>query len=81
MRKISELSSRWYVALAVTAVLGAAILLPSLGRPGLWEPGERSLADRVAPPEDIQLQQDAQKRRVEAAQPKKPGGHWVASGW
>ena len=74
MRKISELSSRWYVALAVTAALGAAILLPSLGRPGLWEPGERSLADRVAPPEDIQLQQDAQRRRAFAAQPKKPLG-------
>lgn len=75
VRKISQLLGRWPVALAVTIVLGAAILLPALGRPGLWEPGERALADRVAPPLEIQRQQDAQRAQVAAAtanQPKPP---------
>ncbi|MDQ3338062.1 MAG: hypothetical protein M4D80_23095 [Myxococcota bacterium] len=72
LRKISFYLGRWPVALAVTVVLAAAILLPSLGRPGLWENSERALADRVAPPEDIQLQQDALRARTEAATPKKP---------
>jgi len=31
-------------------VLAAALLLPGLGEPGLWEPQERQLSDRIAPP-------------------------------
>lgn len=37
-------------ALAVCALLAAALLLPRLGGPGLWEPQERQLSDRIAPP-------------------------------
>jgi hypothetical protein len=39
----------WPVALAACAVLAAAMLLPGLDGPGLWEPQERQLSDRVAP--------------------------------
>ena len=41
--------TRWWFALPVVAVLGLAILIPGLGSFGLWEPQERTLADRVAP--------------------------------
>ncbi|MFN0250460.1 MAG: ArnT family glycosyltransferase [Kofleriaceae bacterium] len=44
----------WYVALATVFVLAVAVLLPGLGTPGLWEPSERVLADRAAPPLDIE---------------------------
>jgi hypothetical protein len=40
---------RWPVALVACALLAAAVLLPGLDRPGLWEPQERQLSDRVAP--------------------------------
>jgi len=43
----------WVLALGVVFALAAAIVLPGLGRPGLWEPQERQLADRVAPPADL----------------------------
>lgn len=49
-RLIATWLGRWPVALGMCAVLAAAILLPGLGAPGLWEPTERQLADRVAPP-------------------------------
>ena len=49
----------WYVALATVLVLAIAILLPGLGAPGLWEPQERQLADRVAPP--LAVEKSAQK--------------------
>ena len=65
MRKISEYLSRWWIALLVTIALAAAILLPAINRPGLWENTERALADRVAPPEDIQLQQDKLKKQAD----------------
>ncbi|HEY0191308.1 MAG TPA: hypothetical protein VGC42_09325 [Kofleriaceae bacterium] len=42
--------ARWPFALLACALLAAALLLPRLGTPGLWEPQERQLADRVAPP-------------------------------
>ena len=41
---------RWPVALAACALLAAAVILPRLDGPGLWEPQERQLSDRVAPP-------------------------------
>jgi hypothetical protein len=40
---------RWPWALVACALLAAALLLPQLGGPGLWEPHERQLSDRVAP--------------------------------
>ncbi|MDX2090048.1 MAG: hypothetical protein SFX73_19480 [Kofleriaceae bacterium] len=43
----------WVLALGVVLVLAAAILLPGLGSSGLWEPQERQLADRVAPPKEV----------------------------
>lgn len=50
---------RWPVALAAVVVLGVMLLLPGLGRPGLWEPHERQLADRVAPPADLETARPA----------------------
>ena len=38
--------------LAACFVLASSILLPCIGQPGLWEPTERQLSDRVAPPLD-----------------------------
>lgn len=49
-RVVAAWLGRWPVALAACALLAAAILLPRLDGPGLWEPQERQLADRVAPP-------------------------------
>jgi 4-amino-4-deoxy-L-arabinose transferase-like glycosyltransferase len=44
--------SRWPIALAACFLLSATILLPCLGSSGLWEPSERQLSDRLAPPLD-----------------------------
>jgi hypothetical protein len=56
LRRISQLLGRWPIALATCFVLAAIVLLPALGGrlggPGLWEPQERQLSDRVAPPLD-----------------------------
>jgi len=41
---------RWPGALAVCGLFAAALFLPRLDGGGLWEPQERQLADRVAPP-------------------------------
>ena len=41
--------TRWWFALSIVAVLAIAIVIPGLGASGLWEPQERTLADRVAP--------------------------------
>jgi hypothetical protein len=49
-RQIATWLARWPFALAACLLLAAALLLPGLGRPGLWEPHERQLSDRVAPP-------------------------------
>jgi hypothetical protein len=44
----------WYVALATVFVLAVALLLPGLDSPGLWEPQERQLADKAAPPLSVE---------------------------
>lgn len=49
-RLIAAKLRRWPAALAACFLLAAAVLLPRLGGPGLWEPQERQLSDRVAPP-------------------------------
>jgi len=49
-RHIAARLGSWPVALTVCFLLAATVLLPRLGGPGLWEPQERQLADRVAPP-------------------------------
>lgn len=53
LRRISTQLGRWPIALATVLVLGLVILLPGLGASGLWEPHERNLADRIAPPAEI----------------------------
>src|SRR5262245_44906842 len=50
--QLQTLLGRWWVALVACGVLAAVVLLPGIGRPGLWEPVERQVADRVAPPLD-----------------------------
>ena len=52
LRRISQWLGRWPIALATCCVLAGIVLLPSLGGPGLWEPQERQLSDRIAPPLD-----------------------------
>lgn len=54
VRKLATLLGRWPVALATVLVMGALLLLPGLGTSGLWEPQERQLADRVAPPKEVE---------------------------
>ncbi len=49
-RLIATQLGRWPAALLLCLLLAAAVLLPRLGGAGLWEPQERQLADRVAPP-------------------------------
>jgi hypothetical protein len=49
----------WYIALATVLVLALAMILPGLGSPGLWEPSERTLADRAAPP--LAIEKSAEK--------------------
>lgn len=54
LQKLATLLGRWPVALATVLVMGALLLLPGLGASGLWEPQERQLADRVAPPKAVE---------------------------
>jgi hypothetical protein len=64
LRQIASASrrlGRWPVALAACLVLAAAVLLPSIGAPGLWEPSERMFADRVAPPQDLEAERAARQ--------------------
>jgi hypothetical protein len=49
-RPIATWLGRWPGALAACFLLATAVVLPRLGSPGLWEPQERQLSDRVAPP-------------------------------
>ena len=49
-RFIAARLARWPYALLACLLFAAALLLPRLGSPGLWEPQERQVADRVAPP-------------------------------
>ncbi len=51
-RSLGSALGRWPIALAAVFVLALAILFPGLGTPGLWEPQERALSDRAAPPID-----------------------------
>ncbi len=51
-RSLGSALGRWPIALATVFVLALCILLPGLGTPGLWEPHERQLSDRAAPPID-----------------------------
>jgi hypothetical protein len=53
LRDITRLLSKWPIALATCFVLAGLMLLPALGVSGLWEPQERQIADRVAPPLDV----------------------------
>jgi hypothetical protein len=50
--QLSGLFSRWWIALLASGVLALVVLVPGIGAPGLWEPVERQVADRVAPPLD-----------------------------
>jgi hypothetical protein len=52
---------RWPIALAACLVLAAAVLVPSVGAIGLWEPGERMLADRIALPQDVEAERAARQ--------------------
>ncbi|HEX4421116.1 MAG TPA: hypothetical protein VH165_24530, partial [Kofleriaceae bacterium] len=49
-RQIATWLGRWPPALLACALLAGALILPQLGGPGLWEPQERQLSDRIAPP-------------------------------
>jgi len=51
-RSLGSALGRWPIALATVFVLALCILFPGLGTPGLWEPHERQLSDRAAPPID-----------------------------
>ncbi|HEY4059040.1 MAG TPA: hypothetical protein VGM39_20635, partial [Kofleriaceae bacterium] len=49
LRSLARVLATWYGALAVVLVLATALILPGLGKPGLWEPNERQASDRAAP--------------------------------
>ena len=53
LARYSAYLGRWPIALACAFVLAAALLLPALGSPGLWEPQERQLADKTAPRREL----------------------------
>ena len=75
VRKIALHGGRWPVAIVAVWTLAIALLLPSLDEPGLWEPTERALADRVAPPDPVQADLDKQKQQHAqqmAALPQQP---------
>ncbi len=42
-------------------MLAVAVLVPSVGAIGLWEPGERMFADRVALPQDVEAERAARQ--------------------
>ncbi len=46
---------RWPIALATVTVIALLLVLPNLGGPGMWEPQERQLVDRVAPPRELDV--------------------------
>ena len=51
-RTLGTALGRWPIALVAVFVLALCVLFPGLGSPGLWEPHERQLSDRAAPPID-----------------------------
>lgn len=55
LRKLGQSLGTWPIALLACFLLAATTLLPCLGSSGLWEPSERQLADRVAPPLDVEV--------------------------
>ena len=67
LRTISAWTQKWPIALATCFVLAVLVLLPGLGRPGLIEPQERQLSDRIAPHESVPAKPEP------AAAPTKPG--------
>ena len=71
VRPLASWLGRWPVALAACALLAAALLLPRLDTPGLWEPQERQLADRVAP----RLTPGAEKPKAVVAPAPEPPDH------
>ncbi|MEO8845162.1 MAG: hypothetical protein ABI591_32480, partial [Kofleriaceae bacterium] len=58
MQFLARALGRWWLALPIVAVLASAILIPGLGSFGLWEPQERQLADKHAPPLDTKASTD-----------------------
>ena len=54
LQRLGKSIGTWPIALLACFLLAATILLPCLGSSGLWEPSERQLADRVAPPLDVE---------------------------
>ncbi len=50
LHRIAAALRRGPIAIAACALLAGLVLLPGLGGPGLWDPQERQLADRIAPP-------------------------------
>ena len=71
-RRLSVLLGRAPVAFAVVAILAAVVLLPGLGASGLWEPQERQLADRVAPPLDVEAAKPPESHAAPIAGPDDP---------
>ncbi len=72
LRKISTYLGRWPIALLAIAVLAAAVLVPAIDVPGLWEPTERAVSDRIAPPLPIEKQLAEAKQKAAAAQAQQP---------
>ncbi len=54
LQRLGKSIGTWPIALLACFLLAATILLPCLGSSGLWDPSERQLADRVAPPLDVE---------------------------
>ncbi|CAN5911733.1 hypothetical protein BH11MYX3_BH11MYX3_23940 [soil metagenome] len=69
-KRSADLLGRWPVALATVMVMSALLLLPGLGESGLWEPQERQLADRIAPPLAVEAAQKAQMVTPPSATPE-----------
>jgi hypothetical protein len=53
--------ARGLAAAGIALLLAAAVLIPGLGDPGLWEPHERGYADRVAPPAEVEAERAARQ--------------------
>ncbi len=70
LRQISALLGRWQVALIAVLSIAAVVLLPGLGDSGLWEPHERQVADRVAPPLEKEAEDAGRVAPVAAPAPE-----------
>jgi len=69
---LAKYLGRWPIALLACFAIGAAVLLPALGAPGLWEPQERNLSDRLAPPIPIAQERAKLEREAEARRAQQP---------